>query len=502
MSLRLVGRKVFKQDIEKKIATAAIVSMDFCKEIFSIYKPEYLRIDYIRRVVNWCMDYYKRYKTNPGKQIQDIFNSEKEEINFDEAEITKTFLLKISKEHEEEEVFNWQYVFDQAKNYFKERSLFLLFERGLGYVSRGKIEEAEKSVLNYGVVGPSINNWIDPFSLKEAKEVLYSEREILFNFPGSVGELIGGFDRTWLCGFMGPMKRGKSWFLQEVAFQAVLSGLHVLFVSLEMSQQIMKKRLYQRIVGFSGERERVLFPVFDCVKNQKDVCRKSTRIGDGNLCRSDGTVIDRYDSKVKHKVCVECRGKKDFQPAVWWKLSRKLPTNKKRIIDKIKRFSTLHKEKFKLVCYPAFSASVEDIEREIDLLENTKGIVPDVVVVDYADILLPSNRGLSERGVIDDIWKRLKKMAATRYICVVTASQSNRGSMSKRTISEEDTAEDIRKIAHVDFMVSLNQTKEEKVKGIHRLGMLAHRHRFFTSQQVTVLEQLRIGAPILDSEWT
>jgi replicative DNA helicase len=155
-----------------------------------------------------------------------------------------------------------------------------------------------------------------------------------------------------------------------------------------------------------------------------------------------------------------------------------------------------------VVVFPAFAATVADIAAEIDALEYEYGFVPDVVVVDYADILAVENRNLSERGNIDAIWKRLKGMAAERHMLVVTASQSNRGSIKKRTVDQTDTAEDIRKIAHVDVMISLNQQPDERDRGVMRLCVIAHRHREFSqNRQVQVLQQLGLGQPFLDSEW-
>jgi hypothetical protein len=73
--------------------------------------------------------------------------------------------------------------------------------------------------------------------------------------------------------------------------------------------------------------------------------------------------------------------------------------------------------------------------------------------------------------------------------------------MDKKNVIASDTAEDIRKIAHVDAMFSLNQVAEEKKSGIMRLGVVAHRWKDFNElEHVTVLQQLQTGQVLLDSE--
>jgi hypothetical protein len=63
-------------------------------------------------------------------------------------------------------------------------------------------------------------------------------------------------------------------------------------------------------------------------------------------------------------------------------------------------------------------------------------------------------------------------------------------------------AEDIRKVAHVDVMISLNQLEIEKRRGVMRLAVIAHRDKdFYQLGQCFVLQQLELGQPNLDSEY-
>ena len=510
-SVRMIRRKIVKGDIEKKIATAGIVSTEFCRDITKIYKPEYIQVDYIRQVLDWVFEYFDEYKKAPERQIQDMFIVEKDEMKQEQAELIETFLSRISKEYEEKETFNQQYAYKQAKYYFRKRSMQLLFERGLGMLIKNKVDEAENSISTFGKVSEVIGNWVDPLDPETVENFLKKEKDVLFRFFGAVGDLIDDSERSHLIAFMAPMKRMKSWCLQETGIQGLSSKLNVLDISLEMNLDMMKERRYRRIAGYSGKKEKLIFPVFDCLLNQDGSCNKSIRVNDTDILIKDPKkkdskkieVLQYFNPEIDYIPCTECRGKEggDYEIAVWWTLSDEMNVSNRQVEDKIKRFTKLYGQRLKLVSYPAFSASMDDIERELDNLEYMEGFIPDMIIIDYADILAITDRQLSERGRIDDIWKRLKGMAASRDCLVVTASQSNRGSIEKRSLSQKDAAEDIRKIAHVDVMIGINQTEKEKKRGEGRLGIIAHRHKYFDTRQVRILQQLEVGIPFLDSEW-
>jgi hypothetical protein len=155
----------------------------------------------------------------------------------------------------------------------------------------------------------------------------------------------------------------------------------------------------------------------------------------------------------------------------------------------------------RIMAYPAFIASFDDMESDLEELEAQDGFVPDVIIHDYFDISNPGSGvgGFSESATADYIWKRGKSLAARKHCLVVTALQSNRNSISKNSLQQEDTAEDIRKLAHPDIVLGFNQTPEEKQQGISRINIIANRHNEFSfSGEVMVLQSLILGQPYLD----
>jgi hypothetical protein len=154
-----------------------------------------------------------------------------------------------------------------------------------------------------------------------------------------------------------------------------------------------------------------------------------------------------------------------------------------------------------LISLPSRSATVEDLERHLINLEHFENISPDVVIVDYADYLKGSE-SKEYRHKLDEIWAGLRRLALERNECWLTASQSDR-STANSDISEENTSEDIRKLAHVTSMVGINQTKKEKQDQVYRFELLVRREGIggFSFDQVLALSCLDAGRLIVDSRY-
>ena len=494
---RIRKRTKVDNEIEKRIVTGAIVSDQFLKALEQNYNPKYFKIDYASTVVDWSLDYFKKYKTAPHKNIEAIFQTEKENLNEELAEVISYFLEHLSDDHEPEH-FNVDYLVDQTRSYFDVRMHENLFEEGETFVKAGKLEKAKKLLNGFKNLASKNSSRFNPFTQDEIRKFTFQEKvNKLFKFHGAAGDILGWFERAWLVTFRGPEKRGKSWWLEECAFQAVSSKLKVAFFSLEMSDDQLKKRIYQRLTGLSEEDDRLRIPIFDCDNNQNDVCRKATR-------QNSVELPDEYEEGDDYQVCTHCRGKKvkdGFEAQVWWDTWKTKKMTSKRIEKKASQFMKMYGDNMRVKTWPAFSANSNDIRQELEDLEFVEGFIPDVIVIDYIDILAPEDSNLSERGQIDNVWKQFKNIAATRHCLLITADQSNKASGDRTTIKATDVSEDKRKNAHVDMVVAINQTPNEKSQDVSRLGVILHRHsKFDVRRQVMCLQNLEIAQPLLDSE--
>jgi archaellum biogenesis ATPase FlaH len=420
-----------QSNLIKEILTAMITNTEFLKAIRPVYRSEFFEVSYMQKVSRWVVMHYDEFKEAPGGHIQNIYEEKKAQgLNGSESQIIETFLANLSDQYEQGE-FNDQYLLKRARQFFGNRNYEILADKIKQALAQGKPNQLKKVLHSFKEVAIQAAEWTKPFHREQiAKYFENTDEDHLFQYPGDLGELFGPFLRGWLVGFMGPMKRGKSYWLQDMAFQSVINRLRTVVISLEMSTNILLTRFYK----YTLNKEQI---------------------------------------------------------------------TKEEVMQKSGRFIRNYGDRLRLKDYPAYSASVEDIEADLQELESVENFIPDVIVIDYADILADgSGSSHTERERLDAIWKKLKRMAGQRKCLVVTASQTNRASIEKANITQTDTAEDIRKLAQVDMMIGLNQTEDEKREGIMRMNIVAHRHRlFYVRRQVIVEQDLAVGNPFVSARW-
>jgi len=156
----------------------------------------------------------------------------------------------------------------------------------------------------------------------------------------------------------------------------------------------------------------------------------------------------------------------------------------------------------KLDALPAYGATVEDIFNIVEDLEYYDNYCPDVIVIDYADIIRPSlgESRFEYRHQLDSIWKKLRGYAHQKNVLLVTATQSTRKG-ALQDVTEGDVAEDIRKLNHVSKMISINQDKQEHQYNISRVRLIKEREGRKGRDDVVVLQSLDIGKVHLDSRY-
>ena len=443
---------------ERDLLYGLITSEKFCREICPILNPRYLEVDYARLVASWIKEYYDEYKTCPERDISKLYRSHSEDLNDDALKDNiLTFLDKIDKDYDSIKNFNDEYALQEAINYLKRQSLKNLNEDISAFLTTNDVSKAEDIITKYKTIEKSTGEAV---SLLHNTQVIidsYSEEKgVLFTLPKAYGKVVGRIHREDFISFLAPMKRGKTWMLIDVGVNAVSQGMKVLFVSLEMSESDVIKRFWMSLTGqINEERDDIDYPYF---------------VQEG----------DKFN--IEHKT-----------------ISRK-PLSLATIEKRQKAFKRMFRGgDVRILAVPAYSLSPDSLDIKIERMVQQEEFVPDVIIVDYADIMQPIEKG-EYRHQIDGIWKRLRALAQKRKVVVFTASQSGRSSIGK-DVDSENIAEDIRKLAHVTSMVSLNQSTKEKKEGILRLKQLAVREGEMEFRQAVCTQCLSIGRIITDSRF-
>lgn len=399
-------------------------------------------------IASWCFDFFAEYKKAPRGAISSRFTkfaeSSKDE---DSVELIGSFLDSLSKEYDRlADEMNEQYLVDTASSYFQKIRLERLSEDINDALSDNDIEKARKAHANFQPLSFASSDWADPFNIAEISDSFRrkeDDRSILIPLKGDMGIFMspylkeGGF-----ISFVGPEKRGKSFWLMEMVWQALRARRRVLYYAIgDMSKDEIKMRLYVRISKLPN----------------LDHGQKEIEIALPTAFRAPKKKDEGYSV--------------DYKPKEWY------PAISGREVyraTKVLRTEAADgSSRLKLLCRGAGEVTASMIEA--DVLEcRRNGWVPDVVVVDYADLLAPeeSTRRMDYRHQVDLTWKILRRIPLNNHGLLLTATQANSESYNVSLLGPEHFSEDKRKNAHVTGMCGLNQTPDEYELGIYRLNWI------------------------------
>ena len=124
--------------------------------------------------------------------------------------------------------------------------------------------------------------------------------------------------------------------------------------------------------------------------------------------------------------------------------------------------------------YPTGSASVITIRNHIEKL-SLKSFKPNLIIIDYADIMKSTKAYDSLRHELKLVYEELRNLAMELNIPVWTASQANRESANSDIVGLENMSEAYGKAMVADVVVSLSRKAEEKSTGRGRLYIAKNR---------------------------
>ena len=122
--------------------------------------------------------------------------------------------------------------------------------------------------------------------------------------------------------------------------------------------------------------------------------------------------------------------------------------------------------------FPTKSATVQTLAAHLSQIE-IQGTKPDLVLVDYADIL--KGMGSEKRHVLENIYEDLRGLAGEIECPIWTASQANRSSLEEDVIDATKVAEAYSKVMIADFVVSVSRKVEDKIANTGRFHVIKNR---------------------------
>jgi len=417
---------------------------------------------YANLIGKFCISYFKKYDEAPQKNIGSIYRAWAGAKVRDEnlVELVESFLESLSEEYDEDR-HNTDYVLDVAAKYFEVVALNKLADAIKGDLALGQSEEALEKVTNFNKPELGVDVGFDLFSDPQRIQEAFEEGlDPIIEWPGDLGTFLNPtFTRDSFISFMGPEKRGKTWWLIETAFQALKSRCKVAMFSIgDMSEKQIIRRFAVRMAGrpFRG----------------------------GSYEKPSGLRWEENDGHRTLEVdydTIEVESELSWRPVV-------------KAAERMMRGRT--SSMFKMSVHSNATMTMSLMHSIIDRWA-VQGWVPDVIVVDYADLVEPPY-GMEERQGINHNWKYMRRLSQDYHSCFVTATQSDAGSYDSYLLTKRHFTGDKRKLSHVTGMLGINMTFEEKNKQLTRLNWIVNREEDWSEDKtVHVAGCLKVGRPAI-----
>jgi len=501
-----IKRKQVSNEQERKLLVSLITDTNFAKEIIPLLVEEHFLNRHSKILFRWIRDYFDQYEESPNKTISEIFSVEKAKLDEEDSEAIEIFLVKLNDIFESG--INHDYFADQAERYIRERSLVLNAEKTLTLLKLNKLEEAEDNHHTFKKVTKIVSSCTDPLTPDEVVRFFSKdEDDYLVKFPGALGKITGGLKRSWFTVIQGAYKSNKSYFLNEIGNLGVKNRLKVLFINFEMSIPEMEERFYRSITSLPAVAGTYFLPRFDCGKNQRNSCKKPERTN-LNPMFLNGVVQIRENISGRYKPCTYCRKRPDerhnYEMEILYKPVDKYSMTEQKVTKKIEAIKRVYGDCIRFQCYPRGSANVDDIKRQIDLLEYGSSWIPDILLVDYLQIMgSPKGSDGNEEQRVNDLALELAGLATERNILICTASQVKTQALKKKKLGMGDASQSARAIyGHPALVMGISGGGDEKEEGVVYCNVIAHRFQSHNPNVlVKVLQQLDWGHCILDSEF-
>ena len=243
----------------------------------------------------------------------------------------------------------------------------------------------------------------------------------------------GGWDIQTLNVVMAETNNGKSLWMQNFAVKSANSGHNVLYITLEMSERKVMKRV-------GAMRLRIPINDYDKVsKNTEEIKRRIENLKNG----PNGISDDIFDKKVG------------------------------KIITKF---------------WAAGTATINDFDNYIQKLKEKKGIKIDLIIVDYITLIAP------QKGTVgDNLYTKGKALAeglraiAAKYNCpVITGVQVSKDAWNSNDITLEQVPESKAIAETADTFFAIIRTEEMKRQNLYRFKLLKQRDGDFLKAQIKI----------------
>ena len=439
----------FNNHFLNQIIFHSIQDTEFISKIRQIIPVSIFKAKEKEIIIKMIYNFYDDFKTAPGENFFDIFQEQEKNMSEDLYNRCINFIGVLK----DITGSNPEYILRNINDAIYH---FQLEEASIDFatlIKNKKYDEAKGVILKAIKEKPIEQPYYDFFTDNSfISERINKNRYKMKTKIPKLDEMIGGFGSDWLITILGATKGGKTWTFIELAIAAVLQGLNVLFISLEMGKKQIDER-FDMAIGFMSSEE-----------NQNKITDTIKKVG------------------------------KDWIP-----IKEKVPSiyNINEVIKNRQKIKKIGGGNLKIMAFKKGRLNYLDITRVIDELEE-EGFYTDVIIVDYLGLMRATETGQDKKERISENCSGLKEICGERNIIGISGMQGNRKAMTAKVFHSYLVADDIDTIFVSDLVIAICQTTMEEKNNKARFYIANYRHGK-QHGQVGVIRDLNIGQVALDS---
>ena len=385
--------------------------------------PHLFSTQIYRDVVIRVYDYIDQYHKPPREHVADLLE---DELGKDKTSNLYVELLEAI--HEQKDSINEEFALNQLEAFVRQQTLKSSIIKASEAIQDGDLDRAEED-LNAGLK-TRLSLFAPGMSLTEGLRVAFAGQVRRDVVPIGIKELDDanlGPARGEFHLFIGPPKRGKSWWLVHMTKRCLLHRMKTVYITLELSEGQIAQRVLQSLFS---------------------IARHKTKVPVSHL---------RADDLVR-LMSIE-------RDTITGRLSIDEPSSRKAIEQKLGRLRG--KENLTIKQFPAGMLTVRGLTNYLDMLDRSAGFQPDMLVIDYPDYMQldPKNYRLEIGALYND----LRGVAVERNMGILVGSSISVEGTMARLITESHAAEDYSRIYTADTVFTYTQTPAEKELGLARL---------------------------------
>ena len=364
----------------------------------------------LRSTAKFITEYVDNYKVMP------------EVVQVNAACQTELKKISIPKE-------NYDWLMDEFEKFSRHKSLERAILRSADMLEKGDYNPVEKLIKD--ALQISLNKdmgtdyFLDP---RQGLESLKNANgQISTGWPSVDKKLYGGFNRGELNIFAAGSGGGKSLFLANLALNWALMGLNVIYLTFELSENLVAMRLDSMTTGI---------PTREIFRNIDDVELKVKM-----LSKKSGSIQIKY-----------------------------MPSGK----------------------------NCNDVRAYLKEYQVKKGISPDVILIDYLDLMMPLSVKVSPSDLfVKDkyVSEEIRNLAMETQCITVTASQLNRAAVEEIEFDHSHISGGLSKIQTADNVIGIFTSRAMKDRGRYQIQFMKTRSSSGVGQKVELefnLDTLRI----------